>query len=116
MNNLKPNVQTNYGGKIMEVKCKKTDCTHNNNTVCVAKEITIGDFQECYSFVEREHTERARKLNRFETSLDLTGHIHAINNKVNCNCKDCRFNDDFKCSCNGITLIDTGLCVSHIDK
>ena len=109
---------------MMEVKCKKTDCGYNNNTVCMADNITIGSFQGCMKYTAEDvkgylvNKKEVRKINRFETSEDMTEYIHSDKN-VNCNCMDCNFNCDKNCVCNGITLgkgENTGVCLSYIEK
>lgn len=106
----------------MEIKCKKITCGFNNSTVCMAKEISVDSSQGCRSFTKRSKEraiKRNQKENRFEAGGELNDYVYCPNKTVNCNCIDCKFNENRECSCNGITLNGgerTGVCVSHIKK
>ena len=104
----------------MDIKCRKTSCKHNHGYTSRAREVNIGNCAECDSF-DADTTKSAEDFSRnmFEADTENyanSRHIREV--KLSCDKCECLFNDEKKCSANGITVIDQGhgqtLCSTFI--
>ena len=90
----------------MDIKCRKTNCTHNKGLTCQAKSITIGGDAECKAY-EKDDNAHDFSKNMFEADTEHyenSRHIKDI--KLTCNKESCLFNKDNNCTANGITVLD----------
>ena len=91
----------------MDIKCRKTSCSHNNSYTCTAKKIQIGANTECNSFDYSPSKLHDFSKNMFEADTEhYANSRHFSDVKLNCNKASCLFNHDNSCSANGITVLD----------
>lgn len=103
----------------MDIRCRKTSCSFNNDYTCKAKEILIKKNGECAKFEKGNKpavdktkwlfTDKAPKYAKQRNRSTL---------EIGCNAH-CLFNDNGKCVANGITLNDLKekpLCVTFLRK
>ena len=81
---------------MFNVKCKRSNCIHNKNLNCTAKEIYVKKDTECNTFKPSNEAEvgEIEKVGQPPIRKDI---------KVDCNAK-CIFNTSNICIANGITV------------
>ena len=101
----------------MDLKCRKTTCTYNNNYTCQAKGIAITNKLACETFAQDE-TKEVQDTSRcmFEEAPKYAPHREKKSLKVNCMAK-CLFNENGSCVANGLTINPVNecpFCMTHI--
>ena len=82
---------------MVDLKCFKEDCRYNKSCNCHAKGIDINNITTCSTF---EHSQNPHKHEEDRIPQALVRH----NTITRCN-TCCLFNNDGKCTANGITII-----------
>ncbi len=93
----------------MDIKCRKTICKHNKGQCCFACCVDIDKNTVCKSYdknIEKENEKNDFSKRMFESAPEYENFRHIKNVFLNCEAKDCIFNNDGKCRANGITIID----------
>ncbi|MBR4270700.1 MAG: DUF1540 domain-containing protein [Clostridia bacterium] len=92
----------------MDIKCRKTSCTHNDHYSCAARDVVIGENAECDSFesdITKMGTDYSKNMFEAETEFYANSrHIKSVN--LDCCKTDCLFNHNLECRANGITVLD----------
>ena len=92
----------------MDIKCRKTSCSHNKGYTCVAHNVLIGEHAECNSF-DCDITKLGQDYskNMFEADTEhYNNSRHMKNVALSCERESCLFNKDNRCVANGITVLD----------
>jgi hypothetical protein len=77
------------GGQAMVATCKVTECSYNQQEMCCAPNITVGDMHpQCDTFT----TSGASQTSQEESHVG------------NCKVQDCTFNESMNCKAPGITV------------
>lgn len=88
----------------MDIRCRKTNCLHNDRFTCKAKEILINGKVICSTYQEdgsKSSPDTTARL--FEKTPDFAPQRDSKALKIGCRA-DCLFNRNGKCVSNGITL------------
>lgn len=104
----------------MDLKCRKTNCIHNNQYACTAKGILIKNDLVCDMFKKREIMPEKQKQDiskdMFSQVPEIHPYRHSGKSNIKCNAK-CLFNNNGDCNANGITVSDTpksAICITNI--
>lgn len=106
----------------MDLRCNKTNCKHNKNYSCMAKEVHIAKNTDCRTY-DRDFTKTPNNLpdvsrDMFEVAPEIASYKHDNKMNVKCNAK-CLFNKDGRCNANGITVLEKkndGVCGTFIEE
>ena len=103
----------------MDLRCNKTNCTHNDRYACRANEIHVSKKTECRTYC-KDCNKKVEKLSKtmFEQAPEIAPFRAKDNVDIKCNAK-CLFNKQGICKANGITVLDgknDGICGTFIEK
>ena len=93
----------------MDIRCRRTSCTHNKGHTCFALGVDISDHAVCKTFERRENVDIDDldfSKSMFETAPEYENSRHIKNVSIKCNATRCLFNNCGKCRANGITVVD----------
>ena len=106
----------------MDLRCNKTNCKHNKNYSCTAKEVHIAKNTDCQTY-DRDFEKTSANLqdvsrDMFEIAPEIESFSHNDRLKVECYAH-CIFNRDGHCNANGITVLENnkkGFCGTFIEE
>jgi len=91
----------------MDIKCRKTSCTHNNSYTCMAHKIEIGKNAACNTYENDSTKQHDFSKNMFEADTEhYANSRHICDVKLRCDKTTCLFNKEKQCNANGITMLD----------
>ena len=106
----------------MDIRCNKTNCKHNKNYACKAKEIHIAKNTDCKTFDKDVQKSKSNlqdvSRDMFEVAPQIENFSHSDKLCVDCFAR-CLFNKQGKCNANGITVVETdtkGYCGTFIEE
>ncbi|MFA6860379.1 MAG: DUF1540 domain-containing protein [Clostridia bacterium] len=103
----------------MDIKCRKTSCSYNDNYTCQADAIKVTDKMACKTY-RKNHRKVEPDISKkmFEIAPEIAPFRHSKSICIKCNAH-CLFNKNGDCFANGITVNDIReypLCITYIKK
>lgn len=101
----------------MDIRCRKTSCIYNKGQTCQAKEILVNRRIICSTFEQGQESGEDLSKSIFEETPVFAKQRDVKTMNIFCKA-DCIFNENGKCSANGITvnsLIDP-YCITYMKK
>ena len=94
---------------VMDIRCRRTICTHNKGHTCFSCCVNIDQCAYCKSFEKRQTADVddldfSKKM--FEVAPEYSNFRHIKNVALTCNATKCVFNKDKVCMANGITVVE----------
>ena len=89
----------------MDIRCRKTSCRFNKGQTCMAHFVEIGETTICKSFI-RGKEEIDFSKNMFEVAPEFSNSRNIKQVNLKCEKHGCLFNQNCRCSANGITILD----------
>ncbi|MDD3232354.1 MAG: DUF1540 domain-containing protein [Clostridia bacterium] len=103
----------------MDIICRKTECEHNNNYVCMAKGILVNKKIMCSTYIPTDKQEPDYSKSLLERVPEKYG-PHRPSHDLNLLCKaNCLFNNNGQCEANGITvnaIEEKPICITFLKK
>lgn len=102
----------------MDIRCRKTECGKNCKYTCRAKSIYISKNMICETYVHQEGKQPDTSRSMFEVAPEYAPMRDSKTLRIDCSAV-CIFNEDGKCSANGITvnsLKEKPYCITYVKK
>ncbi len=104
--------------KIMDIRCRKTDCKHNDRLTCLVDNLCIskGIYCNSYEKVPNKAKDFSKHMLTSDEPPEFCDFRHNKKCSICCSAT-CLFNDQCSCSANGITvgdIHDRPKCITQI--
>lgn len=102
----------------MDIRCRKTDCKHNDKYTCRAKQIKITKNDSCCSYKQGKKANIEASQELFKGKKLFSKHRDTKNMEISCD-NDCILKHKGKCRANGVTINDLDgkpCCMTYLKK
>ena len=104
----------------MDLKCRKTKCKYNKGFCCCAKTLIVNEKTICDTF-EDDPDKKVPDTSRYlmQEAPFYFPHKEKKSFWLTCSANHCIFNEDGKCSANGLTINDVAkepVCMTYLRK